>query len=132
MDNRWIRRARRIDCRGFREAEFPGRHGLRLSDAHAHPPHHARHARRELMVIGPSSLRATLRVQVQTISEVGAPCGNRTPRPGKLNWFSRLGLDPVEDSNPLRFHHGGLVKARLGADPGFELSENANVTKTKA
>jgi hypothetical protein len=71
MDNRWIRRARRIDCRGFREAEFPGRHGLRLSDAHAHPPHHARHARRELMVIGPSSLRATLRVQVQTISEVG-------------------------------------------------------------
>jgi hypothetical protein len=41
-------------------------------------------------------------------------------------------LDLVEDSNPLRFHHGGLVKARLGADPGFELSENANVTKTKA
>ena len=75
---------------------------------------------------------AGVRSVLTPAAPVGVPCGNRTPRPGKLNWFSRLGSDPVEDSNPLRFHHGGLVKALLGADPGFELSENANVTKTKA
>ena len=49
--------------------------------------------------------------KVSGLFSSGAPCGNRTPRPGKSHWFYRLGTDP-------------------GA--GFELRENVNVTKTKA